>query len=102
MSTQQSTANTDALAFANMTVLEKLNMIEAKLKEEDPMLGHHMTEIHKTLLAHEELVHILSDAQIHVLMAGMQKYKQIQIVEAAVKKPSAGRGKAGKQDVDDF
>ena len=63
------------------------------------MLGHHMTEIHKTLLANEELVHILTDSQIHTLMAGMQKYKSIQLVEAAVKAPSS---RSKKISVDDF
>jgi hypothetical protein len=90
---------TAPLDFARLTVLEKLSLVEEKLKEADPMLGHHMTEIHKTLLANEELVHILSDKDIHTLMAGMQKYKSMQIVEAAAKKPSS-RGK--KVSEDDF
>jgi hypothetical protein len=90
---------TAPLDFARLTVLEKLSLVEEKLKEADPMLGHHMTEIHKTLLANEELVHILPADRIHILMAGMQKYKQIQLVEAAAKKPSS---KKVKQSEDDF
>ncbi len=96
------TANSDALDFAKLTVLERLSQIEAKLKEQDPALPQHMTEIHKTLLAHEELVHVLTDSQIHTLMAGMQKYKSIQLVEAAVKKPAASGTRGKKVSVDDF
>lgn len=92
-------SDTATLEFAKLSVLERLSLVEERLKEADPMLGQHMTEIHKTLLANEELVHILTDQQIHVLMAGMQKYKSIQLVEAAAKKP-AKRG--GKVDIDDF
>jgi hypothetical protein len=85
--------------FAQMDVLDRLAAVESKLKEVDPQLGDHMKAIHKSLLAHEELVHILPDDRIAVLMAGMQKYKNIQLVEATAKKPSA-RGK--KPSEDDF
>lgn len=92
-------ANPDAVEFAKLDVMDRLAQIEANLKQADPQLPQHMTAIHKTLLQHEELVHILPDDRIHVLMEGMQKYKQLQIVEAAVKKPSS-RGK--KISEDDF
>ena len=89
----------EALRFAELSVLERLDMIEAKLQEVDPLLGQHMTYIHKTLLQHEELVHILPDAKIHTLMEGMQKYTKTALVEAAIKAP---RGKKAKVDEDDF
>jgi hypothetical protein len=90
---------TTDVSFAEMDVLTRLNSIESKLKEVDPQLGEHMKHIHKTLLAHEELVHILSDEKISVLMAGMQKYKNIQLVEATSK---ARAPRKGKQTEDDF
>jgi hypothetical protein len=90
--------DTQASEFAKLNILDRLAQVESKLKENDPLLGQHMTSIHKELLAHEELVHILKPEQIGILMAGMQKYKQLQIVEAV----SKSKGKRVKETEDDF
>lgn len=73
-------------------------MVEESLHTVDPSLGGHMTEIHKTLLAHEELVHILTDKDIHILMQGMQKYRKVELVTAATKT----RSPKAKAVADDF
>ena len=94
------TATTDKPVneLAKMDVLGRLDEIEAKLIQQDPMLGIHLATIHKQLLTYEELVHILPDEKIRVYMAGMQKYKQLQLVTEATK----SRGKKGGNSVDDF
>ncbi len=88
----------DTLELAKLDVLGRLEAIEKRLKEQDPDLPIHMSTIHKTLLTHEELVHVvLTDANIHTYMAAMQKYKNIQLVAEAQKSRSRK-----KQDADDF
>lgn len=77
----------------------KLDAIKTNLLQQDPMLGTHLGAIHRSLQLHEELVHVLSDEQIQTYMAGMSKYKQIQIVNEASK---ARAPRKGKQTEDDF
>jgi hypothetical protein len=94
------TSNVDTadLEFQKMEVMDKLAAIESKLREQDPMLEIHLRSIHSNLLKHEELVHILPDAQIRIFMAGMSKYKQIQLAIEATKTKT----KRGGQTADDF
>ena len=98
-STLTKPASNDSLEFAKLDVFGRLDAIEANLLKQDPMLGVHMQEIHKCLLQNEELVHILPDEKIHIYMAGMQKYKQLQLVAESTKKRSTGRG--GKPDAEE-
>lgn len=88
----------EANELAKLDVLGRLDEIEAKLLQQDPQLGVHLQSIHKQLLTYEELVHILPDEKIRIYMAGMQKYKQLQLVTEATKT----RSKKGKESVDDF
>lgn len=85
------------LLLAQAGVLQRLAQIEAKLKESDPMLPLHCETIRKALLDNEELVHILPDDKIRILMAGMKKYTNIQLIAEA----SKTRGKS-KITVDDL
>lgn len=96
-----STPDNSSLDFAKLDVLARLDLIEAKLKDQDPELPMHLQSIHRALLENEELVHILPDEKIRTYMAGMQKYKQLQLVAEASKSRSSG-GKRGKQTEDDF
>ena len=94
-----SVVSADAVELAKLDVLGRLDLIEAKLLAVDPELPVHMSTIHKTLLQYEELVHLLPDAKIHVYMAGMQKYKKLQLVQEATK----ARGPRGsKPTADDY
>lgn len=94
-----STVSADAVELAKLDVLGRLDLIEAKLAAADPELPVHMSTIHKTLLQYEELVHLLPDKQIHVYMAGMQKYKKLQLAQEATK----ARGPRGsKPSADDY
>ncbi len=72
---------TPELQMAKLTVLERLNSIEARLKEQDPMLPLHIENIKSALSEHEELIHILPDERIRILVSGLMKYKALKIVE---------------------
>lgn len=98
MNDTQNPSVSDELAFAKLSVMEKIEKIEAALKQQDPMLELHCDSIRKTLQQHEELVHILPDSAIHTFMAGMQKWKNIKLVQEATTTPR-GRKKVGVDDL---
>jgi hypothetical protein len=79
------------LLLAKSNVLARIDKIEQTLKTMDPLLPVHCENIQKTLLEYEELVHILPDDKIRMFMAGMQKYKNIVLVEEASKKRARGK-----------
>lgn len=86
------------LRLAQSKVLERLGKVEEALKGNDPLISIHCESIHAALREHEELVHLLSDEQIGKLMAGMQKYKAIQLVKEA----SSTKGRGKKVTADDL
>lgn len=88
----------DHTDLARLDVLDRLNLIEKKLKEQDPELPTHLASIHKTLLQYEELVHILPDEKIHTLMQGLAKHRGVKLVEDIAK----ARAPRKKQTADDF
>lgn len=60
--------------------------IEAKLLDGTPGIVDAMVDIHKNLLAHEELVLLLDDDDIARLHQAHEKYKQFVLVNKEVKK----------------
>ena len=74
------------LEFQKLDVLDRLAKVESMLNTADPMLQVHMKHIHQTLQQFEELVHILKDEDIHKLMAGMQRFRGIQLAKEATSK----------------
>lgn len=97
---ESSQANVDVVEFAKLDVIGRLDALEATLKTQDPQLPVHLNAIHKTLQQYEELVHLLTDAQIKVLMDGMQKYRKVELVKEAA--TSKGKKALGKTTVDDI
>lgn len=71
-------------------VLERLQSLEDALIAQDPMMKVHLAEIHKHLIQYEELVHLLTEDQIGILMAGQQSHTNTVLVGSA----STGKGKA--------
>jgi len=100
MQSEQSQANVDVVEFAKLDVIGRLDALEQTLKTQDPQLPVHLQNIHKTLQTYEELVHLLSDAQIKVLMDAMQKYRRVELVKEAA--TSKGKRALGKTTVDDI
>lgn len=94
------TKSVDVVEFAKLDVLERLEKIETTLKEQDPQLPIHLQQIHKTLSTYEELIHILPDEKIAVLMAGMAKYRKINLIQEAT--TSKRKTALSKTTVDDI
>lgn len=85
--TQKPTPEVTAQEFAKLNVLDRLNKVESMLTSADPMMPVHLKNIHASLLEYEELVHMLDDKEIHILMAGMQRFRGISLAkEASAKK----------------
>jgi protoheme ferro-lyase len=79
-------------------VMERMNLIQQKMAQNDPEISTHLKSIWKHLQTYEELAHLLTPEQIGVLMKGMQKHTAIQLV---VETPAKGRKKT-KPSVDDL
>lgn len=86
-------------SLEKLDVLARLEEVEKRLQTSDPLLGTHLDAIRNSLLKHEELVHMLTDQQISIYMAGMQKHINVQLVEEASRSKSP-RGK--KNSLEDF
>lgn len=81
-------------------VMERMQQIEDKMRQNDPAIGTHLKEIWKTLQEYEELAHLLTPEQIGVLTRGLQKHTAVQLVVEGANKKSSGKSK--KVSVDDL
>jgi hypothetical protein len=79
-------------------VMEKLQLIEQKMKAQDPLISTHLKEIWKHMQQYEELAHLLNDEEIGVLFRGLSKHTGITLVA----EDSGKRKKAPKVGVDDL
>lgn len=76
-------------------ILQRLSFLEQALNDQDPRMKDHLKEIHKLLITHEELVHVLSEEEIGKIMQGQQIITNTTLV-AAVSAPKA-RASAAKK-----
>lgn len=53
-------------------LLERLGFLESALLSHDPAMPKHLAEIHKLLIGHEELSHLLSEEEIAKIMQAQQ------------------------------
>jgi len=90
----------DVSEFARLDVLDRISKLEATLLTQDPQIPVHLNKILKTLQEYEELVHLMDDAKITVLMAGMKKYRMVELVKEA--QASKGKKALSKTTVDDI
>lgn len=67
----------------------RLLELEAALLAKDPLMKNHLAEIHKSMIQHEEIVHLLSEDDIAKIMAAQQVHVGVTLVAAA-------SGKSGK------
>lgn len=74
---------------------QRLGFLEESLTTQDPLMKGHLKEIHKMLVQHEELVHLLSEDEIAKIMQGQQVITNTVLV-AAVTAKSAKAGNARK------
>lgn len=53
-------------------IQQRLAYLEQALNEQDPRMKDHLKEIHKLLIQHEELVHLLGEEEIGKIVQGQQ------------------------------
>lgn len=56
----------------HLAVKNRLLELESALLARDPMMPRHLAEIHKHMIQHEEIVHLLSNDEIAKIMAAQQ------------------------------
>lgn len=91
-------AETPALDGNNpihFAMLDRLAQLEVALLARDPMMKVHLGAIHKELIQHEELVHLLSNEQIGKIV-GAQQIHTNTILAAEVTSKS-GKAKAANR-----
>jgi hypothetical protein len=74
-------------------LVAKFTAVKDHLEANTPGLAHAMYEIHKHLLEHEELVHILGDDDINALHRAHEKHKQFSLIQKETKAVTSTRKK---------
>jgi hypothetical protein len=54
------------------SIMQRLSYLQEALLAQDPRIRDHLKEIHKLMITHEELVHLLSDEDIAKIMSAQQ------------------------------
>lgn len=68
------------------SLIARMQQVEQQLIEQTPQLPDALVHIHKMLLEHEELVHLLDDDDIMKLHRAHEMHKQFHLVQKEVKK----------------
>ena len=94
---------TQDIEFIKLDVQGRIAAIEAKLLEQDPQLPIHLGAIHSAIITYEELVHLLSDAEIKAFVAGNKKHAGVKLTDEITKSSKASVSKRiPKTSVDDL
>lgn len=94
-------SDSEPVQFELMT---RLAQLEEALLARDPMMKVHLGAIHKQLIQHEELVHLLTDEEIGKIVGAQQAHTNtILIVESTSKKgKTAAANRTAKLGLDDL
>jgi hypothetical protein len=76
-------------------LLDRLSNLEAALLARDPLMKTHLGAIHKQLITHEELVHLLSPAQIGEIVRAQQAHTNTSLAQEVT--TTSGKAKAAKR-----
>jgi hypothetical protein len=101
--TEETTTNTERTPQQDQ-IQQRLSYLEQALLEQDPRMKDHLKEIHRLLITHEELVHLLSEEEIGKIMQGQQIITDTTLVAAvsAPKARAAAVKKAGQLSLGDL
>jgi hypothetical protein len=77
------------IEFIKLDVAGRIQHIEENLLKQDPLLPVHLSAIHGALIQYEELVHLLTDAQISSLVAGQVKHTGVSLMKEITSKSRA-------------
>lgn len=86
------------------TLLQRISLVEEALNAKDPSMKTHLAEIHRLLINHDELVHLLSDEDIGKFMKAQQAHQGVVLVAALTgkKASSSATKKATGVSLDDL
>lgn len=89
--------------FIKLDVQGRIQQIGEALTKADPLLSVHLSAIHQALIQYEELVHMLSDADIATLIAGQIKHTGVSLAKEITGSSKASVSKRiPKASADDF
>lgn len=91
----------DPIQFEFMT---RLAQLEEALLARDSMMKMHLGAIHKAMITHEELVHLLSDEEIGKIVGAQQSHTNTSLaIEVSSKKgKAAAANRTAKLGLDDL
>jgi len=89
------TPTLDAANPLHFNMLDRLAQLEAALLARDPLMKVHLGAIHKEMIQHEELVHLLSNEQIGKVIGAQQLHTNTML--AAEVSSKAGKAKAANR-----
>lgn len=81
---------------------QRLGYLQESLEQQDPQIKNHLKEIHKLLIGHEELVHLLSDEEIAKIMSAQQTVTNTTLVADVTKKKTSTAKKAAAISLGDL
>lgn len=76
-------------------LLDRLAKLEEALLARDPMMKTHLGAIHKQLITHEELVHLLKPEQIGEIVRAQQAHTNTSLAQEVT--TGSGKSKAAKR-----
>lgn len=85
-------------------IKQRLGYLEEALLAQDPRMKDHLKEIHKLMITHEELVHLLTDEEIAKIMSAQQVVTNTTLVAATTgsKAKSTANKKLANLSLGDF
>lgn len=77
------------------SLLDRLSQLEEAMLARDPLMKTHLGAIHKQLIEHEELVHLLSNEEIAKIVSAQQQHVNTSLAAEVTSK--SGNAKAAKR-----
>jgi hypothetical protein len=84
------------------TFLARFETLRTQIETAAPGYEQLLLLIHKQLAADENMLHILSDEQVGVIVAGLSKRKNVVIAESSKTKAGTSTAKKVTKDLSDF
>jgi len=76
-------------------IIQRLSLLETAMLDKDPQMKVHLGEIHRLMIGHEELVHLLKDEEIGKIMSAQQIVTDTTLVAAST--GTKGKASASKK-----
>lgn len=85
-------------------LMSRMAQLEEALLARDPMMKMHLAAVHKQLIQHEELVHLLKDEEMGRIVAAQQSHTNTSLVQEVSGKTGKAKvaARAAKLGLDDL